>query len=625
LAPDGAKPESVDSPRTLAQPGPGVSVPATPAPAGRPGLCGGTLVLDRYRLLERLGAGGFGVVWRARDEELGREVALKCVLWEAWGSMPCGGGGARREALASARLTHPAIAALYEAREDGEALYLISELVDGVSLKSRIADGSLQDREIVAIGLAVCEALIHAHARGVIHRDVTPANVIVPRVGAEPGHSPAKLTDFGSALLVSDEDRRAGREAGVTQGGEILGTLAYMAPEQGNGGRAGPETDLYALALVLYEALAGVNPLRGASTAETARRLGTRLPPLELHRPDLCERLAHAIDRALLPVREQRGTVAELASALQAAAVSGRRSARPAAAGAGRRIAPRPGASSPPPPTRREPLVPRAGHTPAQAEARRLPASGEPMQPAQAAAPGGAWAPGPAGMSLPRMLWWAGALAVVIWQALAGRAGLALIIAAAALPLVALPRRAGPEWLLAALAPALGLVGLAGAYPAIGGQAARWSARAALGALGYWWLLLAQPLAARQLWLLPEGHHLPPTDRWLGSLSVAFEHVLRPLLTVATVEGAAVWAGACVLLPWLVRGRGVGRDVLMATVWAAALLTAERLLDNGLAGAASAPTPRGALLGAILGGAIAVCARALRGPVQRRAAMPAAA
>ena len=134
-------------------------------------------MLDRYRLLERLGAGGFGVVWRAHDELLHREVAVKRVLLG-----PDGGrsSGRTREALAAARLAHPAIVALYEACAVEDAFYLISELVDGETLARLIAEDALEDEEVLEIGVALAGALAHAHARGVIHRDIKPQNVLVP-------------------------------------------------------------------------------------------------------------------------------------------------------------------------------------------------------------------------------------------------------------------------------------------------------------------------------------------------------------------------------------------------------------------------------------------------------------
>ena len=183
------------------------------------------LLLGRYTLLERLGAGGFGEVWRARDELLHREVALKRVHVGPSGNSE----RAAREALAAARLSHPAIVALYEACAAGEDFYLISELVDGDTLASLIRSDELDDEEILEIGLALTAAIAHAHARGVIHRDIKPHNVLVPH-RVEDVAGAAKLTDFGGATL-------AGEEA-LTRTGDVLGTLAYMSPEQSEGREA---------------------------------------------------------------------------------------------------------------------------------------------------------------------------------------------------------------------------------------------------------------------------------------------------------------------------------------------------------------------------------------------------
>jgi eukaryotic-like serine/threonine-protein kinase len=224
-----------------------------------------TLVLNRYRLLERLGAGGFGVVWRAHDELLHREVAVKRISLGAGGD-PIDSERATREALAGARLAHPAIVVLHEACAARDAFYLISELVHGDTLAELLAAGALTDEQLLEIGLALTDALAHAHARGVIHRDVKPQNVLVPHQPDERG-GVAKLADFGGARL-------AGEDA-LTRTGDVLGTLAYMAPEQSEGRAAAEPADLYALALVLYEGLSGVNPVRGATPAATARRIGS--------------------------------------------------------------------------------------------------------------------------------------------------------------------------------------------------------------------------------------------------------------------------------------------------------------------------------------------------------------
>src|SRR5262249_19612562 len=140
--------------------------------------------------------------------------------------------------------------------------------------------------------------------------------------------------------------------------------------------------------------------------------------------------------------------------------------------------------------------------------------------------------------ALPRAVPLACGAAVIVWETWAGRPGVALLMLAAVLPLLAVPRSARRGWPLAALAPVLGLVGLAGAYPARAGQAARWRSRAALGALGYWWLILAEPLFSRQLWL-GEPAGVPPRAVWVGSLSSAAVHVVGPALALGVLFGAA--------------------------------------------------------------------------------------
>ncbi len=259
-------------------------------------------VLDRYRLVRRLGAGGFGVVWLAHDEHLDRAVAVKRVA-----IVDDDPARAEREALASARLQHPGIVALYESGRDDEAVYLVSELVRGRTFAQLTADGELSDRDVLAIGMALCDALAHAHKRGVVHRDVKPSNVLVPDMPHD-GAGVAKLTDFGVARMLGDD--------ALTRTGDVVGTLAYMAPEQAEGRPATEASDLYSLALVLYEGLAGDNPVRGRGMASTARRLGARMPSLQRLRRDLPPDLCRALDTALLPRPEQRGDLRRLRTAL---------------------------------------------------------------------------------------------------------------------------------------------------------------------------------------------------------------------------------------------------------------------------------------------------------------------
>ncbi len=583
--------KSVDSHKTLIAPA--RARPEPRASDARPAIGWGAPVLGRYRLLQRLGAGGFGVVWRAHDELLDREVAVKAI------PLPAGEDRERatREALAAARLAHPAIVALYEACAAADTFYLISELVHGETLAQLIADDALSDEEVIEIGIALADALGHAHGRGVIHRDIKPHNVLVPaqpdpdQAAERPplrGGAPAKLTDFGGALLAGEES--------LTRTGDVLGTLAYMAPEQIDGVEVGAEADLYSLALVLYEALSGVNPVRGPTPAATARRIGEQPPPLERHRRDLPRALTRALDRALQSDPELRGTLAELRDVLahglrhglrrlpwgRHASVTAASLARPLQAGPEG-----PAQSPPPPPPGAPPLV-----TEVQAS-RREPTEEQPDVTG--------W------LTSVRFAWIAGTLAVCVWRIAAGHPGIALLVPCATMPVVLLVRRPGLHWLAALLAPVLGLVGLAGAFPALAGQLARWHARALLGGLGYWWLRLAG---------------LPLEGSVAGTA-----HAVVHLLGVALLMGVAFWALAAVVLPWIVRGRSAILDALAAILWAVALVAGwtgigwVAIQSHGLPLAgATLPSPHAVILGASLGAALAVAARALRGPVRTNVA-----
>ena len=270
-----------------------------------PGAPGPRLILGRYRLERRLGAGGFGVVWLAWDEKLEREVAVKAIPLE-------NGGGERveREARAAARLNHPGIVGIYELAHDEHDVYLVSELVRGRTLAELLRAGAVADRDVARIGMALCEALDHAHQRGVIHRDVKPQNVMVVADPAA-GTGFAKLADFGVAHVASGES--------LTRTGDVVGTLAYMAPEQAEGARTTPASDVYSLALTLYEAWTGSNPVRAGGPAATARRLGRPLPSLAATRRDLPLELCDAIDDALDIDPARRPTPRELRAELAAA------------------------------------------------------------------------------------------------------------------------------------------------------------------------------------------------------------------------------------------------------------------------------------------------------------------
>jgi eukaryotic-like serine/threonine-protein kinase len=529
------------------------------------------LVLDRYRLVRRLGAGGFGVVWLAHDEHLDRAVALKRI-----GVLGQDPARAEREALAAARLNHAGIVALYEAGRDDEAVYLVSELVRGRTLAQLIEDGELSDRDVLRIGVALCDALEHAHGRGVVHRDVKPGNVIVPD---DPAAGVAKLTDFGIARVLGDD--------ALTRTGDVVGTLAYMAPEQAEGHSSGEPGDLYSLAIVLYEALAGVNPIRGRGPAATARRVGARLPPLGRLRRDLPLELCEAIDAAVLPRPEQRGTLADLRAALQDAT---------------RAVADDPGAVL----ASRSEAVGRAGRAalPSRPSDRLLAAAGAAALSASALAwlgpepliaPGiGAAVAAVACALLPRLGWIVCAVTLVAWLAVPA-GGIAIVLALALVPVPLLLRRArGSWWSAPAVAPVLDVIGGGAAWLAIAGQAARPWHRAALGALG-WWAVLAGRV-------LDHGR-----GAWADSTHGAWHGGVRAVVGDGTLLGVAgVWALAALVLPLFVRGRAFAIDLLGAAIWGAGLAAGTQALTPDLGGA---------VLGATLAGVLAVLVRASRVPV----------
>jgi hypothetical protein len=541
-------------------------------PSGAP-EAGGGLVLGRYRLGPRLGSGGFGTVYAGRDERLGRPVAVKVIPFDPSHPAPERG---EREALAAARLDHPGIVSVFDAGEDAGARYLVSELIEGRTLDRLTADGALSDRDVLRIGITLAGALAHARDRGVIHRDVKPQNVIVPHEHAD-DRAAAKLTDFGVAHLAGDEP--------LTRTGDVVGTLAYMAPEQAAGERVDDRADLYALALVVYEALAGANPVRGATPAATARRLGTVLPSLARARPDLPEPLCAAVDCALAPDPEDRGELEDLSEAME--------SGLPGVSDEGGTIAPLPL-------ERRGPgVLPRgaeralaaaaaAGLTAAACAALASP----PVTPLAAAAVAAALV-----LALPRAGWAAAAAAAAI-ALTADRPATGVLVVVALLLSPLAVRGRGTAWSLPALAPALGLAGAAGAYPALAGRARGIAARAALGAAGAAWALLAEPVLGRALVL-----GLQPDRGWDASAGRALSGAAWPLVTSGAAGLLALWAAAAVVLPWIVRGASLALDVVAATTWAAGLAAATAALAEHVAPGTSPP---GVVSGAVGAGAAAV-------------------
>ncbi|MBW6432781.1 protein kinase [Actinoplanes hulinensis] len=227
----------------------------------RNGHDGSPRLAGRYRLIEKLGTGGMSVVWRGYDEILGRDVAVK-VLEPGLAEDRTFRDRLRQEALAAARLCHPHITGIHDFGEApiSDRLtvpYVVMELNDGESFGSRLGrQGALEWREAVMIVTEVASALATAHARGVVHRDVTPANVMLTGAGA-------KIVDFGISAVVGQRD--------AAPDGSLLGTPAYLAPERLGGSSVSPATDVYALGLLLYRGLTGRMPWPAESTTEALR------------------------------------------------------------------------------------------------------------------------------------------------------------------------------------------------------------------------------------------------------------------------------------------------------------------------------------------------------------------
>ncbi len=215
-------------------------------------------VLGDFELLEEVGRGGMGIVYRARQQSLGREVAVKLILQGAQAS-ELDKARFQAEVAAAARLEHPNIVSIYEVGEVDGWQFFGMKLIEGQTLAKRIAEGPVADREAVRLVLDIARAIEYAHQRGVIHRDLKPANILVDQDGVP------HVTDFGLAKHMT-----AGSSS-LTQTGAILGTPAYMAPEQaaGNRGKVGPLSDVYSLGAILYSLITGRAPFQGASPVDT--------------------------------------------------------------------------------------------------------------------------------------------------------------------------------------------------------------------------------------------------------------------------------------------------------------------------------------------------------------------
>jgi eukaryotic-like serine/threonine-protein kinase len=247
----------------------------------------GDLIADRYELEELVGTGGMSSVFRARDNQLERQVAIK-ILHEHYADDPEYLERFRREARAVAKLSHPNIVTVIDRGDDGGRQYIVFEHVEGENLKELVLrSGRLPVQRALELALAVADGLAFAHDHGLVHRDVKPQNVLLSSEGE------VKVTDFGIA-------RSLHMDHGVTQTGTVLGTGEYLAPEQASGRQVSPATDVYSLGVVLWELLAGDVPFVGENFVAVAlRHVNEPAPSLRERRPDVSPRLEAAVDRAL--------------------------------------------------------------------------------------------------------------------------------------------------------------------------------------------------------------------------------------------------------------------------------------------------------------------------------------
>ncbi|HET7045458.1 MAG TPA: serine/threonine-protein kinase [Gaiellaceae bacterium] len=529
------------------------------------------LVLGRYRPLKPLGTGGNGSVWLARDERSGLDVALKIVPREGKA-----GVRAEREAKAAASLRHPRCIRSYALGRDASHVYIAYEYVPGRTLREAMRSGELDDRAIVEVAAQILEGLAHAHRQGIVHRDVKPANVLLAD-GTEPD---ARLLDFGLALMTDEQT--------LTARGDVPGTLAYISPERLNGEPARPAADVWAVGVILWEALTGRHPFWDGSPMQVQQAILDGAPALEELRPDLPRPVHEVVASALLHNPSHRPAAEGLAAQLRDLV---RRERRSSGGGGGGRVAP---------PIRVHAVPARLPAAALAAVFAGWTAGTLPFYPHGWAA-GLAAAAALATLVRPRLGLLA-ALAVPFFPLANVSLGLGIAYAAIAAAWIALTWRDPRAGLLVAAGPALAPLAALGLLPLVA-QAARGPLRkAATAAVG---VLLAAIVAGIRGVSLPFGAGTPPlglgiagSERPLAVLDTLWrvlaarpgllaEAVALALLAAAIpfVRARGPWTvaafGAAMLASTLLAAPAASAAPLVAAAWATCGLLAWRRIREG--------------------------------------------